>query len=186
VEGILNSRSIIGSDILEGEIITLFKLLIGKEGLGAPMIDCEPYSDISNMRTKLVSEVCGRFEGERREAYLQSKAARNKWKKDRGEKIKKRGCHNDKICGRERKMADRRCGGGDSVARWKDKNIKKTNRIGKDMGESNLECYMPLLDWGRSVSSEERMKIKQKIKTKKNQGCTKKFLKMKIIRKNKR
>jgi hypothetical protein len=78
VEGILNSRPIVGSDISEGKIITPFKLLIGKEGLRAPMIDCKPYSDTSNMRTKLVSRVCGRFEREWREAYLQSMAARNK------------------------------------------------------------------------------------------------------------
>jgi hypothetical protein len=80
VEGILNSRPIVGRDILEGEIITPFKLPIRKERLRAPMIDCQPYSYTSNMRTKLMSEVCGRFETEWREAYLQSMAARHKWK----------------------------------------------------------------------------------------------------------
>jgi hypothetical protein len=65
VEGIQNSRPIIGSDISEGKRIKPFKLLIGKEELRAPMIDGEPYSDTGNMRTKLVSKVCGRFEKNR-------------------------------------------------------------------------------------------------------------------------
>jgi Family of unknown function (DUF5641) len=89
VVGILNSRRNVGSDISEGKIITPFNLLIGKEGLRAPMIHCEPYSGTSNMRTRLVSEVCRKFETEWREAYLQSMAARNKWKKDAGKMIKK-------------------------------------------------------------------------------------------------
>jgi hypothetical protein len=89
VEGIVYSRRIIRGDTSEGEIITPFKLPIGKELLRVPMINCEPYSDMSSMTKKLVSEVCGRFEKEWREAYLQSMAARKQWKRNTGDMIKK-------------------------------------------------------------------------------------------------
>jgi Family of unknown function (DUF5641) len=103
------------------------------------MIDCEPYSDSSNMRTKLVIEVCRRFETEWREAYLQSMAARNKWKKDAGEMIKKGDVIMIKsVTERERwpiGIVEEEI----VFSRWKNQSIKNKNRIRKNMRESNSE-----------------------------------------------